>query len=276
MAPVEGCLTSAEGSPSWENVQKQAEQLRDRYAAAAAAQAAAAAADGASAVASASDGQALQQAQIQRQAVAEQAERRDSELREALQQMRELSRECEQLKFRLSLEREAQGTERRRMADHSETLRQELRLEEARVERASVELRRLREEVIQQEGVPVHQAERARNLLDSIDRAKVLRAVGCDDRQTGPQAVKTQPSAICATDAEPAQDPSGQILPVAPAPASLRQRPVPVIEPVALPGAAADGAGAQPLWDDARGALERLRSQFQVAAQQARAAVAAT
>mmetsp|Transcript_53135 Transcript_53135/g.137263 ORF Transcript_53135/g.137263 Transcript_53135/m.137263 type:complete len:902 (+) Transcript_53135:51-2756(+) len=104
----------ADGAPSWESVRGLVEQLRDVYRTKG--DAAGGGSSAASAVADAQAAKALAEARAKREAAAREAELRETELREAQQQAREMQRQCEQLKFQLSLEREA----RQRVSDQGD------------------------------------------------------------------------------------------------------------------------------------------------------------
>merc|ERR550532_1450931 len=84
----------------------------------------------------------------------------------------ELQRECEQLKFRLSLEREARQTERRRMADHGEALACELQRDEVKLRQAESEVEEMRGLLLQQDGLERWQVEQVQSLRQEILNAR--------------------------------------------------------------------------------------------------------
>lgn len=144
----------ADGAPSWERVRGTVQQLRDHFSGAGAPQ------RGDSDTMLGADLHAVQQLRAARQVATLEAESRDESLRAALQQVRDVQRECEQLKFRLSLEREARQTESKRMAEHGEALHSELRRDESRLEGITREVDVLRDQVLRPGGLEPWQLDR--------------------------------------------------------------------------------------------------------------------
>merc|ERR1712113_805431 len=91
----------------------------------------------------------------------------------AQQQVRDSQRECEQLRFRLSLEREARQTESKRMAEHGENLQQELHRDEARLDSITREVDALRDQVLRPEALEPWQADQVAMLRREHAQARL-------------------------------------------------------------------------------------------------------
>eukprot|EP00747_Dinoflagellata_sp_TGD_P215140 gnl/TRDRNA2_/TRDRNA2_87873_c1_seq1.p1 gnl/TRDRNA2_/TRDRNA2_87873_c1~~gnl/TRDRNA2_/TRDRNA2_87873_c1_seq1.p1 ORF type:complete len:632 (+),score=119.30 gnl/TRDRNA2_/TRDRNA2_87873_c1_seq1:179-1897(+) len=159
-------------SPSWATVRRCVEKLRDHCRNAThevpPSAHAAAAASGNSDAESSPGVQAAHQVLVARQKARAEFERCEGELNQALQEARELQRDCEQLKMRLSLEREVRPAERKRAEERGEVLAGELRRGEVLLEGAARELEGLRGEALRHGGLEKWQVERLDSLAGEI------------------------------------------------------------------------------------------------------------
>jgi hypothetical protein len=125
----------AERPHSWEPVLRLAEQIRDMPW------------GGNSAEAKTEEGGRpleLEQVRASRWEAARETEACEAEVQEVVQAARAAQSACEQLKFRLSLVREAAESERRRLAEHGDKQLEQLQRDEARLKEVTEELERLR------------------------------------------------------------------------------------------------------------------------------------
>lgn len=191
------------------------------------------------------EAQAVQQVREARAAASHQAEARDAALKDALQQARELQRGCEQLKMRLSLEREDKTSERRRAAAREEAQASELKREEARLKHAASEVDELRRRLLRQGGLDQSQIERLEDIRNRISQAKASTERSrdqCNDLRAKLEiSFDDSDSAAVAAAALPAMDGSSS--------------------------APADPDG--PSWASVRRSIQRVRDQCRLAVQEA-------
>lgn len=241
----------AEGAPSWGTVQRCAERLCERGRAAAREMEIESAAGTRGEVE-----KEVAQVRARRDALGLKAEALDADMSEAVKGARELQRECDQLTFQISLEREAQENERKRMVDHSNALASEVQRDEAKLDSATSQVQLLRAQVLQQDGLERWQVEKVEALQQEIldiREAIAQNAAKCSCQRARLDAAQAERQRLLG-EAGRATGPE-----VAPA------------VPPQTGGLTA--AARRPRWDEARSAMERLREQFQVAVHQARATI---
>eukprot|EP00929_Paragymnodinium_shiwhaense_P059711 TRINITY_DN29890_c0_g1_i1.p1 TRINITY_DN29890_c0_g1~~TRINITY_DN29890_c0_g1_i1.p1 ORF type:complete len:814 (-),score=193.26 TRINITY_DN29890_c0_g1_i1:131-2572(-) len=194
--------------------------------------------------------QALQKVREARAAAAEEAQKKEAELEQALQEAREHERLCEQLRSQIALERQERSSEQRRLAQQREVVATQLARDEAKLELAVREVEELRGHVLKQGGLAPWQVEKVEQLRRDITKAKA-------------EAASAKPPS---PPRQPLEAPSlgGHFAAAA----------------AALPSAGsrldAEGLHSEPPWDNARRSIEQLRDRFQMAVQQARQTIAAS
>jgi len=243
----------AEGAPSWELVKRLLECLRDRHA------------NGAPGVVTyqaqnlvpggsdsgSSEAQALLKLRSERQAVQQEVEARNRSLSESVQEAKGLQRQCEQLKFRLNLERTARSAESVRMAEHGENLAGELRRGEERLRKAEGDVEELQRRVLEHDGLEPWQRERAEGLRQELSKA----------HETASQHVARSQEQRARLDA--AQE-------------AQRRRAREAAAKTTRPQHEAALLSEASSWEDQRRSIERIRDQVHLAMQQARLTVTAS
>jgi vacuolar-type H+-ATPase subunit I/STV1 len=158
------------GAPSWDGVRNIIGKLRETC------QLAIGGADSTTQSAEVQAMHAVREARLDAQ---RKAEERDKELKAALQQARELQRECEQLKMRLSLERQQTNSERRRLAlasalssASSSTSPADVKADEEKLRQARLEVQDLRCKIFLKHGLEQWQVDKLDALRMQVDAVR--------------------------------------------------------------------------------------------------------
>mmetsp|Transcript_96308 Transcript_96308/g.272288 ORF Transcript_96308/g.272288 Transcript_96308/m.272288 type:complete len:843 (+) Transcript_96308:167-2695(+) len=267
-----------DGAPSWDRVRRCIEDLREQCQGKARA--------GVSAGVNSptkAEIAALQQVHEARKAAAHEAETREAELNECLQEAKELHRECELLRTRVAAEREERASERRRVEDRSEALARDLKSDEARLEGAVREVEELRGKVLRQGGLEPWQVERVEQLRSEI-------AVAKEESSRYGQRCQEQRARLNAAQRQQQQQQlfhygsgrAGEQTIGTSGTDGATGLTRSFAEPNALETSVPVGDGAFPRlddelpWENARRSIEQLRDRFQSAVQQARMTIAAS
>lgn len=188
----------ADGSSSWNTVIRSVEQLRELS------KAGKAMAPTTLLQADRAQAQELQKMRASRQAKAEEALRWDAELQEAMQKARHAERECDQLKFRIVLEREARLAEASRCEQNGQAWTNEAEGDDERMKIAEQKVRGLRLRLQERQRHHASGAElqilraRLREAQDMVSR----KSTACRLEQMGLEAARRQLDRLRGTTSE--------------------------------------------------------------------------
>jgi len=112
------------------------------------------------------------QVRAAREATVRELERGEAALKEAQGESRDLQRDCETLKFKLLMQREASLNDRRRMAEHGETLDGDLRRDGGLLDQATHEVEVLRKRILRHDGLQWGQVAHVDQLQQMLTEAK--------------------------------------------------------------------------------------------------------